>query len=96
MSFEEYRQINDWPKWKDVIESKLNSLGKWKVFRPVLQTPKSVKPIGYKWVFMRKWNENGEIMRYKAWLVVQEFSQRHGIDYDETYSHVVDATFFDT
>ena len=50
------------------------------------------KPVGYKWVFVRKRNEKGEVVRYKARLVAQGFSQRPGIDYEETYSPVVDAT----
>ena len=33
-------------------------------------------------------------MRYKSRLVAQGFSQRTGIDYDEAYSLVVDATIF--
>ena len=33
-------------------------------------------------------------MRYKASLVAQVFSQRHGIDYEETYFPVMDATTF--
>ena len=33
-------------------------------------------------------------MRYKARLVAQGFSQRHGIDYEEKYSLVMDATTF--
>ena len=47
--------------------------------------------MGYKWLFVRKKNENKEMTRYKARLVVQGFSQRSGIDYEETYSLVVDA-----
>ena len=33
-------------------------------------------------------------MRYKARLVAQGFLQRPGIDYEETYSHVMDAITF--
>ena len=43
---------------------------------------------------MKKQNENDEIIRYKAQLVAQGFSQILGIDYEETYSLVMDAITF--
>ena len=70
----------------------MNSLDKRRVFCPIVHTPYGMKPVGYKWVFVCKRNENNEIVRYKARLVAQGFSQRSGIDYEETYSPVVDAT----
>lgn len=91
-SIKECRQSESWSKWKDAIEAELNSLNKRKVFGPVVRTPKDVKPVGYKWVFVRKRNENGEVARYKARLVAQGFSQRPKIDFDETYSPVVDVS----
>ena len=90
-SVDECRNRKDWPKWKEAIQAELNSLTKREVFGPVVYTPKGVKPMGFKWVFVRKRNENNEVTRYKARLVAQGFSQRPGIDYEETYSPVVDA-----
>ena len=37
---------------KKDMHAKLNSLMKRDVFGPVVQIPKGVKPIGYKWVFV--------------------------------------------
>ena len=51
-------------------------------------------PIRYKWVFVRKQNEKNEIIRYKARLVAQGFSQIPGIDYEETYALVMDTITF--
>ena len=64
----------------------LNSLKKRDVFGPIVRTPYDIKPVGHKWVFVRKRNGHGEVVRYKARVVAQGFSQRPGIDYEETYS----------
>ena len=90
----ECRQRNDWPKWREAMQAELHSLIKRDVFGPVVQTPASIKPVGNKWVFVRKRNENNDIIRYKARLAAQGFSQRPGIDYEETYSSVMDAITF--
>ena len=53
-SVEECRHRKDWLQWKEAIEAELNSLSKRQVFGPVVRTPDGVKPVGYKWVFVRK------------------------------------------
>ena len=77
----ECRRRNDWLKWKEAIQTELKSLAKREVFGPVVQTPKDIKHVGYRWIFVRKKNEKNEIVRYKVRLVAQGFSQRHEIDY---------------
>jgi hypothetical protein len=64
------------------------------VFSSVIPTPQNVFPVGAKWVFVRKRNENNEVVRYKARLVAQGFTQRPGIDYDDTYSPVMSGITF--
>ena len=90
----ECRHQNNWLKWKEAIKTELRSLAKREVFGPVVQTPTNIQPVGYRWVFVRKRNENNEIVRYKARLVGQGLSQRLGIDYEETYYLVMDALTF--
>jgi hypothetical protein len=70
-TIEECRHRNDWPMWKEAIQVELNSLAKREVFGPVVQTPEGVSPVGYKWVFVQKRNENIESVRYKARLAAK-------------------------
>jgi len=93
-SMKECKMRSDWPKWKEAICAELNSLKKRQVFGSVNLTPDGIYPVGHKWVFVRKRNEKNEVVRYKARLVAQGFTQRPGIDYDETYSPVMDGITF--
>ena len=57
-------------------------------------TPHKTFPVGFKWVLVRKRNENNEVVRYKARLVAQGFTQRPGVDFNETYSPVMGGITF--
>ena len=93
-SMKECKKRSDWPKWKEAICAELNSLKKRQVFGSVNLTPDGIYSVGHKWVFVRKRNEKNEVVRYKARLVAQGFTQRPGIDYDETYSPVLGGITF--
>jgi hypothetical protein len=54
----------------------------WKL----VDCPTSVKPIGCKWGYRIKYNQHGEIDKYKAQLVAKGFAQQEGIDYEETFA----------
>jgi hypothetical protein len=47
-----------------------------------------VNVIGTKWVFKNKQGEDGEVVRNKAHLVTQGYSQVEGLDFGETFAPV--------
>ena len=44
--------------------------------------------IGIKWIFRNKIDEEGNVIRNKASLMAQGYSQMEGVDYDETFASV--------
>ena len=74
--------------WKEAMEAEFQSLNANQVW-DLVSPPKDRKVINSKWVFKYNLGENGLVERYKAHLVAQGYSQRPGIDYEETFSLVV-------
>jgi Reverse transcriptase (RNA-dependent DNA polymerase) len=77
----------DWPLWEKAIKEKLATLkaaGTWRLE----EAPPGANIISFKWVFKAKKDAAGNIVRYKAWLVAQGFSQIGSVNYDNTYAPV--------
>jgi hypothetical protein len=56
----------------------------WELVDP----PPGYKTIGTKWVWKNKEGEKGEVVRNKSRFVAQGYSQKEGIDYEETFAPI--------
>ncbi|GJU52004.1 putative ribonuclease H-like domain-containing protein [Tanacetum coccineum] len=54
----------------------------------LVELPNGKRDIGTKWVFRNKKDERGIVIKNKARLVAQGYTQEEGIDYDEIFAHV--------
>ncbi|GKE50425.1 putative ribonuclease H-like domain-containing protein, partial [Tanacetum coccineum] len=54
----------------------------------VVDLPNGKRPIGTKWVFRNKKDERGIVIKNKARLVAQGYTQEEWIDYDEVFTPV--------
>jgi len=87
-SLKEALRSPEWPEWEHAVNEELDQLQKRKTWI-LVDPPASAVPINNKWVFTKKFNKNGDLLKYKGRLVVKGCAQRPGQDYTETFSPVV-------
>ena len=86
-TFEEALSGNYSKEWEAAANAEYQSLlenNTWEL----IKLPEGRKAIGCKWVFRVKYDSEGRVERFKGRLVAQGYSQKYGIDYDETFSPV--------
>ena len=90
-SIQEALQSDHAREWKQAIDAEYKSLmehGTWEL----IELPRGRRAINCEWIFHTKYDQHGNVERYKDWLVAKGFSQKSGVDYEETFSPVMRLT----
>ena len=87
-SLKDARQSEEWPEWEEAIKAKLTQLQKMGNWRLVKKPPYAI-PITNKWVFAKKRNKQGRLIKYKARLVAKGYVQCPGYNYIKIHSPIV-------
>ncbi|GKB54015.1 putative ribonuclease H-like domain-containing protein [Tanacetum coccineum] len=87
-------QVLQDPRWIEAMQDELLQFKLQKVWT-LVDLPTGKRPIGTKWVFRNKKDERGIVIKNKARLVAQGYTQEEGIDYDEDEVYVCQPPGFE-
>ena len=86
-TYEEAMADVDSDHWVKAMKAELESMDSNQVW-DLIELPANIEPIGCKWVYKRKRGSDGKVETFKARLIAKGYTQREGIDYEETFSLV--------
>lgn len=92
-SFREATSGPDKDKWIRAMNEEYESLMSKKTWS-LVPLPPGRQVVGSKWVYQHKTDSSGRIVRFKARLVAQGYSQRPGIDFGEVFAPVAMQSTF--
>ena len=86
-TYKEAMKMPDARQWEEALRTEMKQLEHLGIFSPCL--PYGAKKIKTRIIFKQKRSKTGEVERWKARLVAQEFLQTFGVDFFDTYAPVV-------
>jgi hypothetical protein len=79
--------------WTKAIHSEIEILREHNTWDTIpVDCPGDVQPINCNFIFKKKRDGSGKVIKYKARLVAKGYSQERGVDFVESFSPVIDKT----
>ena len=86
-SYKEAVQSVNATQWTNAMQEELDAIQDNETW-DMVDLPQGRKAIGSRWVFKTKYDNSGNLVKRKARLVAQGFSQKQGIDYEDVFAPV--------
>ena len=84
LTYRDAMDDSDKDKWQDSMNQEMESMYFYYVWE-LVDPLEDVRPIGCKWIFKRKRDIDGKVETFKAKVVVKGYTQKEGVDYEETF-----------
>ncbi|KAM0981906.1 hypothetical protein EV1_014829 [Malus domestica] len=84
---ENYIEASQDEAWKKAMDEEITMIEKNDTWR-LVDRPSDKPIVGVKWIFKTKLNLDGTVQKHKARLVAKGYTQKPGIDFNETFAPV--------
>ena len=75
----------DSEQWMEAVQVELEAMARLNVWE-VIPTPDNASLLGTVWIFKKKYDASGNLVKFKAWLCAQGSRQVEGVDFNDTYA----------